>query len=114
MWKAISALIAAAAIAGAVTLFPGLSEDVVARTTIIKGDRADAMTCERQGWPYYQNDCLKDLSRNAGRATPARLITTDRVYAEPSAPLPEWAAYLPALHPAASINFAAIAGARTQ
>lgn len=108
MWKAISALIAAATIAGAVTLFPGLSEDVVARTTIIKGDRADATTCERQGWPYYQQDCLKDLKRNAGRAVPARLVTTDRIYSAPVAQLPEWAAYLPATHPAQPINFIAL------
>ena len=107
MVKAFSALFAAAAVAVVLTfvpgLVPGLSGDVVASVSMlsVKGDRYDAAECERQGWPYYAQDCLKDLRRNAGHAVAARLVTTDRLFAAPVAPLPEWAAYLPAMHPAA-------------
>lgn len=107
MWKAISAMVAAAVVAGTLTLLPGFSGDVSASVpnSSLKSDRYDAADCERTGWPYYGRDCLKDKSRNAGRSVQVRLITTDRIYAAASAPLPEWAAYLPATHPAGTIHF---------
>jgi hypothetical protein len=106
MWKAFSAIVASALIAAALTVMPGfvpgLSGDVVASVPdpSAKSDRFDAADCERHGWPYYQRECLKDLRHNAGRASAARLVTTDRVFVAPRAPLPAWAAYLPAMNPA--------------
>jgi hypothetical protein len=107
MWKAFAALLAAAGIAGALTLLPGLSGGVSASVpnSSLKTDRYDAADCARQGWPYYGRECLKDHSRNAGRAQQVRLVSTDRIYAAPAAPLPEWAAYLPATGPASVVNF---------
>jgi hypothetical protein len=107
MWKAFSALAAAAALAGVVTFLPGLNNDVSATVSQLssKGDRYDAADCDLQGWPYYGRDCLKDPSRNAGRAVAARLVSTDRLYIPASAPLPEWAAYLPATGPKSIVSF---------
>lgn len=107
MWKAFAALVAAAGIAGALTLLPGLSAGVSASVSdfSLKTDRYDAADCERQGWPYYGRECLKDRSRNAGRSAQVRLVSTDRIYIAPVAPLPEWAAYLPANGPQSVVNF---------
>jgi hypothetical protein len=108
MWKAISALVVVAAtVAGALTLLPAMNTGVSASVpnASAKTDRFDAADCDRQGWPYYGRECIKDHTRNAGRSLQVRLISTDRIYAEPSAPLPEWAAYLPATHPAGTIHF---------
>jgi len=107
MWKAISALTAAAALAGVVTFLPGLNGDVSATVSPLssRGDRYDAADCEQKSWPYYGRECLKDPSRNAGRAVAARLVTTDRLYIPASAPLPEWAAYLPATGPRSVVTF---------
>jgi hypothetical protein len=107
MWKAAAALVAAAAIAGALTLLPGLSADVSASVpnSSVKTDRYDATECERVSWPYYGRECLKDRNRNAGRSLQVRLVSTDRLYREASGPLPEWAAYLPATGPTGAINF---------
>lgn len=107
MWKALAALVAAAGIAGALTLLPGLSANVSASVpnSALKTDRYDAADCARHSWPYYDRECLKDHSRNAGRAVEVRVISTDRLYREPSAPLPEWAAYLPANGPKSVVNF---------
>jgi hypothetical protein len=78
MLKTISALVAAAVlVAGAITIFQGDVKASVAQAT--KGDRADSIDCERQGWPYYQHGCIRDEARNAGRAKQVRLITTDRI-----------------------------------
>ena len=70
-------LIAAVMVAGAVTFLDSDVKASVAQST--KSDRADSIDCERQGWPYYQHGCIKDESRNAGRAKHVRLITTDRI-----------------------------------
>ncbi len=107
MWKALSAVVAAGIIAGALSFLPGLIGDVSASVpnTSAKADRYDAADCERQGWPYYGHECLKDHGRNAGRVPEMRLISTDRLYIEPTGPLPEWAAYLPATHPAGIVTF---------
>ncbi len=107
MWKAISALVVAAVAAGAFTLLPGMNTDVSASVpnTSEKSDRYDVADCDRQGWPYYERECLKDHSRNAGRSVQVRLISTDRIYREPSAPLPDWAAYLPSQGPVSIVNF---------
>jgi hypothetical protein len=107
MWKAISALAAAAALAAAVIVLSGMGGGVSANVSSLphKGDRYDAAECSMQGWPYYGRECLKDPSRNAGRAVAARLVSTDRVYVPASAPLPEWAAWLPATHPGWTIDF---------
>jgi hypothetical protein len=77
MLKMASAMLAAAAIASALVVFPGLSPSVNASTAAHKGDRLDLTlrmaTCKQMAWPYYDQSCRKDTGR------PVRLVTTDRM-----------------------------------
>ena len=79
MWKTLSALAAAAFFACSVALFLSSTPEVVASTSQLKSDRADALECMQQSWPYYDTSCIRDVSRNAGRTQPVRIVTTDRV-----------------------------------
>lgn len=66
----------------AASVFIGLPALVNANTTSPsdKSDLADAQDCEMQNWPYYARACLRDDSKNAGgRATKARIVTTDQL-----------------------------------
>jgi hypothetical protein len=77
MLKMVSAMTAAAAIAGALVIFPGLSPSVNASTAAHKSDRFDLTlrlaTCKQMAWPYYDQSCRKDGDQ------PVRLVTTDRM-----------------------------------
>lgn len=82
MWKTASAIAAAALLAAAISLLPGFSPQVAASVpaAAVKSDRADAPAdCAHHGWPYYDTACLRDGARNAGRARPVRIVTTDRL-----------------------------------
>lgn len=82
MLKTVSAIAAAAALAAAAMLLPSVTPQAVAVAPIpaAKSDLADIpAACERQGWPYYDANCLRDESRNAGRVPQVRMITPDRV-----------------------------------
>lgn len=107
MVKAMSAVAAAACLAAAITvLMPGFSPSVEASAPapVTKSDRlagSDDSGCTRQGWPYYETSCIRDRSRNAGRARPVRVVTTDRIaladpFTDPQL-LPEWPLDLAAL-----------------
>lgn len=91
MLKAVSAIAVAAALAGAAMIFPAMTPEVAASAPVpaAKADRADvSASCERQGWPYYDANCLHDDSRNAGRVPQVRIISTDRVHlSHPDAPV---------------------------
>ena len=82
MDKTIWAIVAAALVAGAVSVFPGLGA-VEARTPapVPKSDRLDIRPlgpgCSQQAWPYFEPSCLRDRARNAGRARTVRIVTTD-------------------------------------
>lgn len=108
MFKAISALAAAAIVAAAITiLLPGFSPSVEASAPapVTKSDvlttASSETACERQGWPYYETSCVRDRSRNAGRAKAVRIVTADRIpladpFTDPNL-LPEWPLDLAAL-----------------
>lgn len=72
-------------------LLPAMTPEAaaVAPVPAAKSDRADTpATCERQGWPYYDANCLHDDSRNAGHVPQVRIISTDRVeLSQPDAPV---------------------------
>ena len=91
MWKALSAMSAAALVAGFVSLLPGFNPEAAATAPALaaKTDRADLpQSCPDQGWPYYKASCLRDESRNAGRVPQIRIISTDRVHlSQPDAPV---------------------------
>ncbi|HEX9321171.1 MAG TPA: hypothetical protein VF913_03485 [Xanthobacteraceae bacterium] len=77
MLKMVSAMIAAAVIAAALVMVPGLSQQVDAKTARHKGDRLDLAlrmaSCRQMAWPYYDQSCRKDGVR------PVRRVTTDRI-----------------------------------
>ena len=81
IYKALSAIAAAALGAALVLALPGFSPEVEARTPApaVKGDRLDiqtaAPTCSQQAWPYYEAGCLQ---RSNGQTRTVRLVTTDR------------------------------------
>jgi hypothetical protein len=86
--SAIPALIAAAAIAGALTVLPGASQSVSASSPLNSGksdksDRLDARVdtpnCAEQTWPYYDANCVKGRSPAAASGRSVRIVTTDRV-----------------------------------
>ena len=79
MWKTLSVLAAAVFFAGTIGLFLSSTPEVVASTSQLKSDRADALECMQQSWPYYDTSCIRDAGRNAGRTQPVRIVTTDRV-----------------------------------
>ena len=80
--KTISAIAAAALVAGAVTILPGASDQVSASAPIKAGksDRLDIRPlgthCSQQAWPYFEAHCLRD--RRQSDARPARVVTTER------------------------------------
>jgi hypothetical protein len=82
IYKALSAVAAAAFGAALVLAIPGFSPEVEARTPppVVKADRIDiqpaAPACNEQAWPYYNASCLQ---RHSGQTRTVRLVTTDRV-----------------------------------
>lgn len=78
MFRSVTAIAVAAAVAAAMFLLGSLVQ-ASAPPPVEKSDRADAVGCELQDWPYYRSGCLRDESRNAGRAVRARVVSTDRI-----------------------------------
>jgi hypothetical protein len=80
MLRALSAIAGLAALAaGAMVLFPGTLVQASAPPPVEKSDRADATGCELRDWPYYRSGCLRDETRNAGRALRVRVVSADRI-----------------------------------
>jgi len=83
--RTLSAIAAAALVAGAITILPGASDQVSASAPLNsgKGDRLDARpvsnNCAQQAWPHYDAACLKDVRQPMSRAKPVRIVTTDRI-----------------------------------
>ena len=82
--RTLSAIAAAALVAGAVTILPGASDQVSASAPLNggKSDRLDMRplraNCSQQAWPHYDAACLKDARQPMGRAKTVRVVTTDR------------------------------------
>ena len=79
MFRAVSAIAGLAAFAAAGILALGSLVQASAPAPVEKSDRADTVGCELRDWPYYRSGCLRDESRNAGRAVRARVVSTDRI-----------------------------------
>jgi hypothetical protein len=80
MLRALSAIAGLAALAaGVMILFPGTLVQASAPSPVEKSDRADAIGCELRDWPYYRSGCLRDETRNAGRALRVRVVSADRI-----------------------------------
>jgi hypothetical protein len=88
--KTISAVAAAAAIAGALTILPGASDPVAASVNSGKSDRLDIRAvgpkCSEQAWPFYEKGCVRDNREAMGQVTrDVRVVVADRASAEISA-----------------------------
>jgi hypothetical protein len=88
--KTISAVVAAAAIAGALTIIPGASDPVAASVNNGKSDRLDIRAvgakCSEQAWPFYEKGCVRDNREAMGQATKeVRVVVADRASVEISA-----------------------------
>lgn len=83
IYKALSAIAAAALGAALVLALPGFSPEVEAAAPppVVKSDRLDlrpaAPTCNEQAWPYYDASCLRSARSNAQPRT-VRVVTADR------------------------------------
>ncbi|HUI97974.1 MAG TPA: hypothetical protein VLX44_19605 [Xanthobacteraceae bacterium] len=73
---------AAALLAGAAVMIPGLSP-VQAHIMGSKGDRLDlrpyGTACSERGWPYFETSCLRDTASPTRQARTVRIVGTDRV-----------------------------------
>ena len=82
IYKALSAVAAAAFGAAVVLAIPGFSPEVEAGTPppVVKTDRINiqpvAPTCDEQAWPYYTAGCLR--SDRPSQPRTVRIVTTDR------------------------------------
>jgi len=97
IYRALSAIAAAALGAAVMMALPGFSPAVEAGTSdpTVKSDRLDYRPnyqpssqtnyqpmpndCTEQAWPYYGANCLRDRSQANGQARMVRLVTTDRL-----------------------------------
>jgi hypothetical protein len=91
MFRALSAIAVAAAVAGAVTVFPSLSDSVEARSPAANGVTLDVVSlhaqplsteCAQQTWPYLETKCLRDDNRPMGQARDVRLVSLDKAHAD--------------------------------
>ena len=66
---------------GAVILADG-GADARAPRMGVKGDRLDlrplGSTCSQRGWPYYENECLRDRLKPGGQPDGVRRIGANR------------------------------------
>src|SRR5579872_579756 len=88
IYRALSAVAAAALGAGIIVALPGFSPPVSAGTSAaepaaiqatVSQDRRAATPCSEQAWPYYAASCLQDRTPSAGLVRTVRLVTTDRL-----------------------------------
>jgi hypothetical protein len=84
IYKALSAIAAAAFGAAVMLALPGFSPKVeaAAPAPVVSSDRVDAPaaapTCAEQAWPYYDASCLRNSRPNTQPRT-FRVVTTDRI-----------------------------------
>ncbi len=85
MLKTMSALAAAAALAGILMLVPGMSPEVEARASApaAKGDRLDirplGTACAQRAWPYYEAHCVRARAGASKPSQPLRIVGADRL-----------------------------------
>lgn len=81
--KILAAVAAAALLAGAAVMIPGLSPVQAHMMGSGKGDRLDlrpyGTACSERGWPYFETSCLRDTTSPTRQARTVRIVSTDRV-----------------------------------
>jgi len=87
MFKIYSIIAAAALVAGALVMAPGVNQvsattrGTVTQTTSGKGDRLDLearLACRQQSWPYLDRSCVRDMRTESGTARKVRTVSADR------------------------------------
>jgi hypothetical protein len=79
MFRTLSAMAGSSALAAALFIAIPVIVNASAPAPVEKSDQAEVYDCITQGWPYYARSCLRDETRNAGRASSVRLVTPDRI-----------------------------------
>lgn len=79
MLKPVHAVASAAALAAFVILAIPALVNASAPVEGQKADIADLSDCELRSWPYYARTCVRDETRNAGRAVNVRVVAPDRI-----------------------------------
>jgi hypothetical protein len=78
MFRALYAVLAAIPAAASLIAIPALV-NASAPQPGLKADLADLGDCELRSWPYYARTCVRDETRNAGRAVNVRVVAPDRI-----------------------------------
>ena len=79
MNRAVYAVAAAAALAALPLMTIPALVNASAPQPAQKADIADLTDCELRSWPYYARACVRDETRNAGRAINVRVVAPDRI-----------------------------------
>jgi hypothetical protein len=79
MFRPVHAVAIAAALAACVIITLPALVSASAPVEGQKTDLADLSDCELRSWPYYARSCLRDETRNAGRAINVRVVAPDRI-----------------------------------
>jgi hypothetical protein len=79
MLRAVYAVAGAAALAASVMIAIPALVNASAPVPGEKSDLADMSDCELRSWPYYARACVRDETRNAGRAISVRVVAPDRL-----------------------------------
>lgn len=82
MLRAVYAVAVAAALAAFGTMTIPALVNASAPVAGQKADLADLTDCELRSWPYYARTCVRDETRNAGRAINVRIVAPDRIAAD--------------------------------
>jgi hypothetical protein len=82
MLKSIYAVVVAAVAAGAFVTALSLADQVDARASGPKADRANARPlggqCSQNAWPYFEAGCLRDTRNSFGQAHDVRVVSPER------------------------------------
>lgn len=82
MYGAVSAMASVAVLAASLMFTIPQLVNASAPLPGAKSDLADLADCELGSWPYYTRACVRDETRNAGRAISVRLVAPDRIAAD--------------------------------
>jgi len=77
--KGFYAIASAAALAASMMVAIPALVNASAPASGAKSDIADFADCELRSWPYYARVCVRDETRNAGRAVNVRIVALDRI-----------------------------------
>ena len=73
IYRTVSAVVAAGAVAAVITILPGTSELVSASAPLGSAPKAE---CTAQAWPHYDAACIRDTRNTDGLARTVRIIDT--------------------------------------